>query len=637
MTRILYIDYETQSAADLPAIGSWLYSKDPSTRVIQLAYRFSDWESGRVDIINQFDRSKPFPLPKECKEHTGPVVAHNYAFERAISQNVLDWHIEMKQWRCTMATARRNGIPGKLSEASSFLSLENGKKAELGEYLIKKYSLPKKDGTFNTMDINDEKAWTDYGIFDVLACEEIYETLPKLHLDKIEGFAWEDFKVMEAKGLLLDRNVIQRILNAYEATIDKAKIRAEILCGLTTSGGLVIMSPSALKTWFADKGIVRKSLDKTNLDKIEVETEDIDILEVIALRRLLGSKPASKLNTMLNTSSDEGETIGALIYYGTITGRPAGRLWQPLNMPRIAAADAQYDNALNDLENSTDIAGFEKKVNLLIRGTLIPPKDEKIIVADYNAIEARIVAWLSECSWAMERYIAGRDIYLDMAMAIYDKPLTAENDIERQVGKIAILSAGYGAGWEKFGGMLEAQTKLKFDPAMLKKIIDTYRENCIDVKNFWRACDMAFKEALTGKISFAGRLRFEPRPGMIAMYLPSGRYLLYHRPKLGYNEEGKLELSVQYGNGRERIWGSVIFENACQAIASDLTNNAVHLAMIEDKIDVRMTVYDEIIGYSKGDPIESLDSLTRCMLTKPAWLEEMPLKVAGKILNRYGK
>jgi len=249
--KTLFLDFETFSHVDIKTRGAWNYAKEAGA--LLLSYRFSNWAKGKVKFVTNWDREEltEADFPDEIKNFRGPVVVHNWAFEHAIFTHVLPfltYFTNAQVYRCTAATARRMGLPGDLDGACRALNLPNLKDKAEGTKLIRKYSVPDKNGLFRPIPPDDRKKWLGYGKGDVLAMENLYNVLPPLHLDAFEWPVFQLDKVMNLRGLTVDRKGVEHLKELYEKAVTITEKKAEKLCGKEKSGTLTVSSPSGFRS-----------------------------------------------------------------------------------------------------------------------------------------------------------------------------------------------------------------------------------------------------------------------------------------------------------------------------------------------------------------------------------------------------
>lgn len=628
---ILFIDDETYSPVDVKTRGAWNYAKEAG--ILLISYRFSHWKPGRVEFVTNWDREKLRwqDLPKEIKEHKGPVVAHNLFFEHAIHTHVLPFvsHLsDASVYRCTAATSRRMGLPGDLYSACKALGLKNQKDKGEGDKLIKKYSSPDpKTGLYRKITEEDAAAWIRYGRGDVLAMEELYETLPKLHEDKFEWPVFQADKVINLRGWKVDRKAVEEIKSLYEKAVKIVEKKAEKLCGREKSGTLTVSSPVGFVRWIGEQGEKIENAQAFTLEELSRKTKNKAIKTAISYRKTLAAAAPKKLEAFLNYADADGIVRHSELYFGAHTGRWAGRGIQPHNLPRETADD--WKKTLREVKaevKSGNVESTVEKINSLIRGCIVP--HISFAVSDFSAIEARALFYLSGCRTGLNIYKQGKNPYLEMGEKMFGRKIKKEETREYTLAKNAVLGLGYGMGKDRFFDYCKF-TGQEIDLAFAEKTVRIYRDTFEEVPGYWRECERNFMRVLSGGKVDGWTLSKDK--SFLRLTLPSGRAMYYFKPRI---EDNKIEVIGNYG-GIQKLWGGVIVENIVQGYARDLLAHSI-LEAEKAKLYVSGHVHDEII-VDATQPEKNLKILEKIMSTPPAWAPGFPLKCEAKIMSRYGK
>lgn len=661
--RIIVIDFETKSMADLPLVGAGAYSEPSTTEIIVLGFKFLKekkiyfWKPGEK-------------LPLILKNHKGPIIAHNYKFEYHIIKNVMPklpahWY-DLKNYRCTAATALRCGLPQKLATLSQLLKLKTPKLKDIGNELINKFSKPKTDKKtgkqyHTTIEPKDFEKFCLYNKYDLLATEEIYNLLPKLHEDEFENPIFELDKIMSYKGIQIDSTNVNKLIKAYESYQERAYKKAKKLCGLTKSNKLIINSSIEFKKWLNDRlvqNVQVKNVQAFTLSQLHKTIDTMlikysrpkvlqqkykNVKEALKLRKILSGKAEKKLYRLKNMQMKNKFIPDIMQYYGAHTGRGAGRGIQPHNFYR--GSSKQFVSDVSELcKNKTKLFDTPLKFKNLLRQLLIAGKGNKFLIGDFKAIEAKITFWLAGCNKGLELYKKNLDPYIDMASRIYKTGYENINKKQRELGKKSILGLGYGMGHKKFKIMCYEEDII-LTKIFSQKIVNLYRNTYPKIRKLWYDIESSFKSALQNKnevyfyFSTYMQINFLYSGNSIKVILPSGRIMYYFLPHMGLDSEGREVIKYTSNKGFiETIWGGGLIENLVQSIARDL----MFLAMLESSKNKLMfpvfTVHDEIINICKTkDAKKALTSFKKIMCNLPDWAQGLPPGAECVVSDRYRK
>jgi DNA polymerase len=613
---VLFLDFEAWSPVDIKTRGAWNYSLDAG--VLLITYRFSNWKPGRVEFLTNWDRLilNKNDIPKELTNWKGPVVVHNWSFEHAVFTNVLKFLAHFNDpmiYRCTAATARRMGLPGDLYSSCKALGLKNLKDKGEGDKLIQKYSKPDpKTGLFRPIPPEDRKKWLTYGKGDVLAMEELYETLPKLHEDKFEWPVFQADKKMNLRGLTMDIDFINKLQVVYDDILKKAEARAIGMAGKTKSGTLTINSTTEFRPWLNARLKSVKPIENAQAGTLGKLIRDLagtkhksekEVLDVLAIRRILAAKSPKKLAAMLNFADDKGVVRHAFLYNLTHTNRWAGRAFQPQNLTRDATED--FDGTFKELKRLTKAGELYKVesgkistvtdlIKQLMRGCIVFPKGKKGTVSDFAGIEMWALFYLSDCQAGLRAFKENRDLYVEQAAKVYGIPQKAVDKKKRNHGKVFMLAPQYGMGGEKMYDRCDIEG-IPLDRQGAEKAIYAYRERFTEVVALWHNSEAAFIEAVkTGKETKIGNkphntIRFKTSgdKSFLRMTLPHGRPLYFFKPQVrvhekeitlrdGTKKKVRREGIVYWGAldeggfGLKYIWGGTLAENIASSYSRDI-------------------------------------------------------------------
>lgn len=646
----LDIDIETRSSEDLTDVGVYKYVSSPDFKILLLAYTYNE----NPETVKVIDLALGEKIPKTLEQAIIkgfiPALqkhvedwAHNSNFERTCFSKHFGVEISPNHWKCSRVLATELGLPGSLENLSVVLKLKDAKMKE-GKDLIKFFCKPRKDGTFNEAKDHLDKweVFKTYCKYDVLAELEIKKKLRRFKIPNKEWEYWRIDQTINDRGVRIDTELASACRDLGIEIKDKYTRRALDVSGLENPN-----SPAQIKKWVNEQGIEATSIDKEAVKKILANTNNEKVKEFLTIRQILGKSSTKKYETMLNCEVN-GRAHGLIQFYGAErTGRFAGRLIQVQNLPQNHLEHIEVVRELarqGDLENLEMLYDNPTQVlSELIRTAIIPTEGYTFAVADYSAIEARVIAWLAGESWRLEAFRQGKDIYCASAAAMFNVPVEKHgiNGHLRQKGKVAELACGYGGAvgaLQAFG----AEDMGLTEPEM-KSIVAQWRESSPNIVKFWWDVDEGAKNAIKyGESSVVGankNIKIYLEKPYLCIELPSGRALRYLEPKIEGNRFGGEEIT--YFGTHEGHWtrigtyGCKLVENIVQAVSRDLLCNGLELAEVRGLRPV-MHVHDEIICETK-DPEQGLKELAECMEAIPKWAGDVPVRADGYTCNFYLK
>lgn len=631
--KIVSIDFETRSAADLRKTGVYAYAADASTDVWCMAY---SWDGEDVRVWSPGD---PFDVELEdWIVEGGKLQAWNAQFERVIWNTIMapryNWpRTRSGQWYCTMAQASTAGLPRALGQAAAVLGVEE-QKDKIGQALMLRMARPRRtnpDGAHVWWNTPDKvEALIGYCRQDVRTEMDVSTHIPYL-TDSERQLYLLDQRIND-RGVLLDRDLLDRV--RILADESKAEIDAEIN-RLTRGEVRSATNGMHLVAWLRKYGVLTSSVDKQAVAEI-LASPDLHpvIRRVLELRQAGAKSSTAKLNAMEYAASADGRMRGLLVYHGAATGRWSGKLVQPQNFPRPVRKQAELDEIITKLKAGESIAdhghGTEIAADLL-RSMLIAAPDHRLMFADYSAIEARVLAWVAGQKGLVQTFAKGGDVYIGMAAKVFnvkEKDVTPE---QRQVGKALVLGCGFGMSAKRFSEFANIDLELAV------KAVTAYRQTNNRITSFWKKTEAQYLEI--------GREAIERGDDHMLVPLPSGRNLAYRNPKIVQREtpwgDEKDTLQVETLNSVTRqwttqlIWGGLAVENVVQATARDLMAGAM-MRLEQKGYPVIMSVHDEIIC-EVPDGFGSLDEMIEIMTAPPAWAKGCPIAAEGKEGPRYRK
>ena len=659
------IDIETYCEADIKKCGLYRYVADPSFEILLIAWATDDGEGFGETKLADLASGDPFPqeLLDDFKDSNVTLIAHNAAFERVSFSRYLQQHypgqylepctfLSPDNWICTMVMAASLTLPMSLKDVGEVLRTTQQKDEE-GKRLIKLFSAPCKPTKSNggrTRNLphhlpEDWAKYKNYCIQDVNTEVDIYKRLKRFPMPARE---WHHYRVNERindRGVKIDTELVQQAIACDLLLSDAMSAKAYELTGLENPN-----SVSQLKTWLDERGIPMDTLGKKNvtemigeLDKNGVDAEAMDMLK---LRLQMAKSSVKKYQAAERCVCPDGRARGLFQFYGASrTGRYSGRNIQLQNLPqnhiftldeaRTLVKMGCFDMVESIYGNTPDV------LSQLIRTMLIPKDGCEFIVADFSAIEARVLAWEAGEQWVLDAFQNGEDLYCATASQMFHVPVVKHgiNGDLRQKGKIATLACGYGGSSGALISMGALQMGLKEDE--LPEIIDSWRQANPKIVQYWWDVEKAAMQAFkTGERQDIGRISFVFYSGTLWMVLPSGRKLAYLKPKQQPNRFGRMSLTYE-GVGQNHKWARQetysgrLVENATQAIARDILAEA--MARIEDNgLNIVAHVHDEvIIEAPKGK--YTVDEICKLMATNPEWCDGLPLAAAGYKGDYYFK
>ncbi|EJZ88300.1 DNA polymerase [Actinotignum sanguinis] len=653
--RSLACDLETYSPVNLTKSGVYPYATDPEFELLLFGYSI---DSGDVHVI---DLASGQQLPDELLAAlVDPGVvkwAHNAAFERVAFSAWLRRHhpdllaeefLDPAQWRCTMVWAAYLGLPMSLDAVGTALDLDV-KKDSAGKKLIKQFCTPATPSVLNgggtrNLPASDPTGWAqfvDYNRRDVEVELAIHDRLSPFPMPEAEWDAYALDQTINDTGILLDRTLADAAVALDGQHSTATLVRARELTGLENPN-----SPIQLKDWLTTNGCKMSSLAKAEV-AAALETATGVVREVLELRGDLAKSSVKKYQAMHNVAGSDGRARGLIQFYGAgRTGRFAGRLVQVQNLPRNYLPDLDAARTLTRQGNLDALELLYDSVpdtlSQLIRTAFIPSEGCRLIVADYSAIEARVIAWLARETSTLRAFRDGKDLYCETASRMFGVPVEKHgvNAELRQKGKIATLACGYNGSV----GALKAMGALRMGLAEheLKPTVDAWRAANPNIVQLWADVEQAALDAITTRSTLRLRnLCFSVESGILFITLPSGRRLAYVQPRLGENRWGGTSITysgVTTGRkwGRLETYGGKLVENIVQAVARDLLVHAMQL-VAEAGHRIVMHVHDEIVIDEPQDSVFTVADACALMATLPAWADGLPLNADGYECDYYQK
>lgn len=647
--RRLLIDLETYSSVDIGSAGAFRYMESPDFEILLLAYA---WDREPVRVLDLTGPTVPRAYAEIRAALTDPnvvKVAHNSAFERAALRRHTGQYMPPEQWEDTMILAAMNGLPMSLDAAGAALNLKDQKIKE-GVSLISYFCKPcrptisNQGRTRNRPEHAPDKwaRFVEYCRRDVEVEQAIYYRLNDYSVPEWERRVWALDARINERGVLIDRELVQAAVAVDQESREKNTRELQQLTGLSNPN-----SVTQLRSWLEGIGVDVDKLDKaTTADLLQKYEHVGNVRRALELRQLLGKTSTKKYDAMLAAASPEDDRIrGMMQYYGAgRTGRWAGRIVQPQNLPQNHLADIAD---VREMVRARDLDGLElifdsvpDVLSQLIRTALVARPGCTFLVADYSAIEARVIAYLAGVSWRMDVFKNGGDIYCSSASQMFKVPVVKHgvNGHLRQKGKIAELACGYGGGVSALRAF--GADKMGLSEAEMQTIVKQWRAASPEIPAFWREAEAAAKNALR----IIGR-RFSMKCGCsyykdrdaLRLQLPSGRVLSYWHAFI--NEDGEIHFSAQNQTTRKwedaSSWGGKLVENIVQAYARDCLAVAM-LRLDAAGYKICFSVHDELIC-EEPENGRTWQDMAEIMGQPISWAPGLLLRADGYTTNFYMK
>ena len=640
--KTLSIDIETYSEASLSSTGVYRYAADPSFTVLLFAYSV---DAGPVRIV---DLAQGESLPAEVEAAlSDPKVqkwAFNAQFERVCLSAYLGEKLDPRGWYCSMVWSTYAGIPLNLAGVAQALHLETEKMTE-GKDLIRKFSQPCKatksnGGRTRNLPEHAPEDWETFKAYCVRDVEVERAIASRLSPLPMPEFEWENYwrdQRFNDMGVGIDVELASKAVEADLEIKDALYTQMRHWTGVENP-----QSVTQLLGWLQDHGAELPSLAKADVASA-LDEADGTVAEVLAARLEIAKSSVKKYEKMLDCVCPDGRAHGLLQFMGAgRTGRWAGRLVQVQNLPRQTFGDLEEAAALVKA-GQADMLGVlwgsaPNVLSELIRAAFVAAPGNRFLVADFSAIEARVIAWLAGEQWVLDLFKSGGDIYCETGTRMFGQEVKKHSPL-RQRAKVAVLACGYQGGV----GALKAMggEKLGLSEDEMASIVDAWRKANPRIAQMWWDVNRAALEAIkNGTSQMVGRIKVYQKLGALVIALPSGRELIYPSPRVGENRFGGESITFM-GLGLNRKWGRIetyggkLVENIVQATARDVLAHS--MATLEAAgYPTVMHVHDEVITevpYGHG----SVDELCSLMSRGPKWSKGLPLAAEGFESTYYKK
>ena len=652
--KTISIDVESYSGNDLGKCGVYKYVQHPDFDILLFGYAVDGGDVRVVDLAS--GETLPEEVLAALSDETVTKWAFNSNFERVC---LSEWlrrnhpehfrsyndegdtagdYLDPHGWKCSMVWSAYMGLPLSLAGAGAVLGLEEQKLKE-GKDLIRYFCVPCKatkanGGRTRNLPEHDREKWKRFKSYNQRDVEVEMSIQEKLRNFPVPDFVWKEFwldQEINDRGILLDMDLVENAILLDGISNDKLSDSMKEITGLENPN-----SVAQMKQWLSSRGVETESLGKKDAARMIADRDmDEEVTEALKLRLQLAKSSVKKYQAMRNAVCRDGRARGMFQFYGANrSGRWAGRIIQLQNLPQNHMEDLEQARGLvknGDYEALSMLYDSVPNVlSELIRTAFVSGDGNKLCVADFSAIEARVLSWLAGERWRMEVFVNNGDIYCASASAMFGVPVEkhGRNAELRQKGKIAELALGYGGSV----GALKSMGALEMGLAEeeLQPLVDSWRTANPNIVRFWWDVDRAVKKAVKQREPSVLRgIRFECRSGMLFIALPSGRRLAYVKPRIGENRFGGESVTYEGVGGAkkwERIesYGPKFVENIVQAISRDILCYAMRTL---SHCRICAHVHDELIIECRKDV--SLDAICEQMGRTPPWAEGLVLRADG--------
>ena len=652
--KTLSLDLETYSSVDLGKSSVYRYVESPDFDILLLGFS-ADGSPVQVVDLAQGEQIPPEVIDA-LTDDTVNKWAFNANFERVclsewLRRNSYPLHNEHYStpddpcmgyldpvgWHCTMVWSAYLGLPLSLKDAGFALGLDKQKLTE-GKDLIKYFCVPGKDGQWHLPADAPDK-WNTFKAYNLRDVETEMSIQERLRNFPVPDEVWEQYHLdqqINDRGIAVDMTLVRNAIAIDTQSREELTSKLQELTMLENPN-----SVQQMKDWLADNGLETETLGKKQVAEL-LKTAPEPLRSVLVLRQQLAKSSVKKYQAMETTVCADGRVRGCFQFYGARTGRWAGRNIQLQNLPQNKMPDLEqaraivragdYDGVRMLYDSAPDV------LSQLIRTAFVPRSGHTFFVADFSAIEARVIAWLAGEDWRQQVFADGKDIYCASASQMFGVPVEKHgiNGHLRQKGKIAELALGYGGsvGALKAMGALE----MGLQEEELKPLVNAWRTANPMIVKLWWAVDDAVMTAIRVKSSTETHgIRFTCQSGMLFITLPSGRQLSYVKPRIGKNQFGSpaatyMGLSAARQWDRLESYGPKFVENIVQAISRDVLCYAMQTLRC---CSIVAHVHDELI--IEVDPRMSLEAVCEQMGRTPPWAPGLQLRADGYATDFYKK
>ena len=656
--NMITIDIETRSDKDISKCGVYAYTDTPYFDILLFAYSIDGQPVQVVDTAN--GEEIPENVLAALADENVVKRAFNCNFERvclskylrenypqyfqsySIDEDTVGDFLNPESWHCSMIHARTLGLPSSLAEVGKVLGIEQQKMTD-GKALVKFFCVPYDtiDGVpqFHSPTDYPDK-WEIFKAYNKRDVEAELEIDRKLSRFPVPDFIWQEFYLdqeINDRGILVDMQLADKAINLDAKAKEELTAEVQKLTGVENPNSVY-----QLLDWLETQGYKSDSLGKTQVLEL-IKTAKEPVKSVLQMRLQLSKSSVKKYTAMKNTACSDNRARGMFSFYGASrTGRWAGRNVQLQNLPQNHLPDLTEARELVKYSSFEDIQMLYDDVpdtlSQLIRTAFIPRQGMKFIVADFSAIEARVIAWLAGEEWRMKAFANGEDIYCASASKMFGVPVVkhGENGHLRQKGKISELACGFGGSVGAMKAM--GADSLGLSDTELKQIVTDWREASPHITELWWAVDRAVKKAVKEKTATKTHgLLFSYEAGFLFIRLPSGRRLAYAKPYIGKNKFGGESVTYMGINAQKKwdrleSYGPKFVENCVQEIARDLLMYSMQTL---SQYFIVGHIHDEMIIECPKDT--KLDEICQQMARTPDWAKGLLLRADGYECSFYKK
>lgn len=639
-------DLETYSSVDLAKCGVYRYCESEDFEILLAAYSV---DGGAVRVVDLACGEK---LPEEIldalEDETVEKWSYNSQFERICLSRLLGYpagnYLAPASWRCSMVWASTLGLPRSLESVGAVLGLEKQKLTE-GKDLIRYFCVPCRPtkangGRMRNLPEHDPEKWERFKAYNLRDVETEMQIQERLSRFPVPDFIWEEYHLdqeINDRGIGVDMELVSQAITIDAHSRERLTAAMRELTKLENPN-----SVQQMKQWLSDHGLETDTLGKKAVAEL-IKAAPEPLREVLSLRQQLAKSSVKKYTAMENAVCADSRAHGMFVFYGANrTGRFSGRLIQLQNLPQNHMVDLAEARALVRNGNYEALSLLYEDIpdtlSQLIRTAFVPQDGRKFIVADFSAIEARVIAWFAGERWRLKVFEDGGDIYCASASQMFHVPVEKHgvNGHLRQKGKIAELALGYGGSV----GALKSMGALEMGIAEeeLQPLVDAWRTSNPMITQFWWDVDRAVKDCIKQRVPTETHgLRFNYRSAMFFITLPSGRRLAYVKPRIGENQFGGESVTYMGVSGTkkwERLesYGPKFVENIVQGTARDILCYAMQTLK---NCSIVAHVHDEII--IEADRRMSVAAVCEQMGRTPPWAKGLKLRADGYECEFYQK
>ena len=640
--KSIEIDIESYSDVDLYKCGVYKYSSSPNFEILLFGYSVDGGDVKVADLA--CGEEIPAEILAALSDESVTKWAFNAMFERVCLSNYLGEWLEPESWKCSMVWSATLGLPLSLENVGAVLGLEKQKLSE-GKDLIRYFCVPCKPtkangGRTRNLPEHDREKWERFKAYNLRDVEAEMQIQQRLSKFPVPDFVWEEYRQdqeINDRGIGVDMEMVTQAIAMDGRSKAELSAAMQELTELENPN-----SVQQMKQWLSENGMETDSLDKKAVAEL-LKTAPEPLGEALALRQQLARSSVKKYQAMENAVCADSRAHGMFQFYGANrTGRYSGRIIQLQNLPQNHIPDLEQARGLVKAGDFDALSLLYEDIpdtlSQLIRTAFVPQDGRKFIVADFSAIEARVIAWIAGERWRLKVFEGGGDIYCASASQMFHVPVEKHgvNGHLRQKGKIAELALGYGGSV----GALKSMGALEMGLAEeeLQPLVSAWRDSNPNITEFWWAVDRAVKECIKKRMPTETHgIRFDYQSGMLFITLFSGRRLAYVKPRIGENQFGG-ESVTYMGVGGTKKWerlesyGPKFVENIVQAVSRDILCYAMRTLK---NCFIVAHVHDEII--IEADKRMSLPAVCEQMGRTPPWAKGLLLRADGYECSFYQK